>query len=357
MTEVILIMAGGTGGHVFPGLAVASELTARGYEVQWLGSEQGIENRLVPSAGYPLHRLAVTGIRGKKGIRMMLGLPWMLLCALASAWRVLREVRPVVVLGFGGFASGPGGIAARLQGIPLVVHEQNATAGFTNRVLANLATRVLEGFGSAFGRRATVVGNPVRRGIVELPDPDVRYGARQGALRVMILGGSQGSRALNTRAPAALLSAFGDVPVDVLHQCGAGRATEARSSWPANGWSVEITEFVDDMTAAYRDADLVVCRSGALTVAEVAAAGVAAVFVPLPSAVDDHQTANARWLSDAGAAILIPEAILDGPALAAALPMPVTREALQSVATRARQQALVQGAVRVADICEEVIRG
>jgi len=356
MTDVILIMAGGTGGHVFPGLAVASELSARGYQVQWLGSQQGIENRLVPLAGYPLHRLAVTGMRGK-GLRMALRLPWMLLRAVTAAWQILREARPVVVLGFGGFAGGPGGVAARLQGIPLIIHEQNAKPGLTNRVLAHLAARVLEGFDGAFGKGATVVGNPVRRSILDLPAPELRYGARQRPLRVMILGGSQGSRALNTRVPVALSEVFDGLPLEVLHQCGAGRTAEAEAAWPAHNWSVEITEFVEDMTAAYRDTDLIVCRSGALTVAEVATAGIAAVFVPLPSAVDDHQTANARWLTDRGAAMLIPEDLLDGPALAAALPRPVTRASLAKIAVRARKQALVDSATRVADICEEVIRG
>ena len=356
MSPPVLIMAGGTGGHVFPALAVASELHRRGHEVHWLGSVAGIESRLVPASGYPLHALRISGVR-RAGIARMLMLPWVLLSSLLAALRLVRRLRPGLAVGFGGFASGPGGIAARLCGVPLVVHEQNAVAGLTNRWLAHVATRVLEGFSGAFGDRGITVGNPVREDIEALPEPEARYRNRAGPLRIQILGGSQGALGLNRKLPAALAAVFPASEVQIHHQAGAGRVEEARFAYREAGIEARISEFIDDMARAYAEADLVICRAGASTVAEVAAAGVATVFVPLPTAVDDHQRHNAEWLVRARAARLLPQAELDGKGLARALAGLHSREALEAMAARARAMAFPESAARVSDLCEEVMHG
>lgn len=356
-SPTVLMMAGGTGGHVFPALAVATELSERGYAVQWLGSERGIENRLVPGAGLTLHTLAVAGIRGG-GVLRKLTAPLMLLKTVAQAFALVRRIRPVVAVGFGGYASGPGGVAARLAGVPLVLHEQNARPGLTNRVLSRMASRVLQAFPGALPG-AQAVGNPVRRDIVALPDPVQRLESHDGPLRVLVLGGSQGALSLNTRLPGALATAIAgaDVALTIRHQCGRGRVDEVISAYAGTGLDARCEEFIDSMESAYAWADLVICRAGALTVSEVAAAGVAAVFVPLPTAVDDHQTLNARWLSDEQAARLLPESALDGAGLAQALEGLLNREGLMAMAVRARAKGLADAASRVADVCEEVRRG
>lgn len=356
MSGTILIMAGGTGGHVFPALAVADVLRARGYHIEWLGAEQGIENRLVPAAGYPLHTLNVRGVRGS-GVVRKLQMPLQLLRAVLAARQKIHALSPVLVLGFGGFASGPGGIAARLCGVPLIIHEQNAIPGLTNRVLARVATRALEGFDGAFGGRAVMVGNPVRDAIAALPAPAERYSQHQGPLRILVLGGSQGALALNRKLPAALASLFGSEPVIVRHQAGRNRADEAREAYQVVALDAAVEEFIDDMAAAYAWADLVICRSGASTVSELAAAGVAALFVPLPTAVDDHQTHNAAWLASRNAARLLPQQELDAAGLSEKLAGLMHRTALAELAGRARAAALPDSATRVADICEEVLRG
>ncbi len=309
----ILIMAGGTGGHVFPALAVAQELRARGHEIVWMGAPNSFEARTVIPQGFELETIEVRGLRGK-GIKALLGAPLLLWCAVSQSRRVMRRVRPRVVLGMGGFASGPGGLAARLMRVPLVIHEQNAAPGLTNRCLALLANKVLEAFPNTF-RHATAVGNPVRASIAELPEPTLRDDDR-GPMRVLVLGGSQGAKALNQLLPAALALLPETQRPQIRHQ--AGRTYDvARAAYANAGVMARIEAFIDDMPAAYSWADLVICRSGASTVAELCAAGCASVLVPFPFAVDDHQTANARYLADAGAAVLVQERELDAEGLAA----------------------------------------
>jgi UDP-N-acetylglucosamine--N-acetylmuramyl-(pentapeptide) pyrophosphoryl-undecaprenol N-acetylglucosamine transferase len=355
MTREVLIMAGGTGGHVFPALAVAHELGRRGFSVQWLGTEQGIESRLVPQHGYRLNTLPVRGLRGN-GLARLAGAPLMLARAVFSAWRLIRRRRPALVLGFGGFASGPGGVAACMAGVPLVIHEQNAVPGMTNRWLARMARRVLAAFPGAFPGRndVQVVGNPVRSDIAALAAPAERYGEHDGPLRVLITGGSQGALSLNRTLPTLLASVW-DQPLAIRHQAGRGRIGEAAAAWETAGREAEVVEFIDDMAAAWNWADLVICRAGALTVWEVAAAGVAAVFIPLPTAVDDHQTLNARWLADDDAARLLPQNELNEDGLSHALAGLDQRTALEAMAVRARDKAIPGSAARVAEICEEMV--
>lgn len=353
----VLMMAGGTGGHVFPALAVAGELKQSGFAIEWLGSQRGIENTLVPEFGYPLNTLAVSGLRGG-GLLRKLAAPLMLLRTVLDARSLIKRIGPVLTVGFGGYASGPGGLAARLMGVPLVLHEQNARPGLTNRILARMANRVLQAFPGAI-EGAEVVGNPVRSDIASLPEPQQRMADRSGPLRVLVLGGSQGALALNCDLPGALAAclARNPVAVTVRHQCGKGREQEVSQAYAGTGIDVTISEFVRDMDQAYAWADLVICRAGALTVCEVAAAGLAAIFVPLPSAVDDHQTLNAKWLVDADAARLLPQAQLNADGLGNALDGLLDRDALTSMAAKARAMARPDSAVQVARICQEVLHG
>jgi UDP-N-acetylglucosamine--N-acetylmuramyl-(pentapeptide) pyrophosphoryl-undecaprenol N-acetylglucosamine transferase len=353
----VVVMAGGTGGHVFPALAVAEVLLARGCSVSWLGTRQGIEARLVPAAGIPVDWLDIGGLRGK-GWQGWLAAPWRLGKAVVQASAALRARRPAVVLGLGGFVAGPGGLAARLAGIPLVVHEQNAIAGLTNRSLARLAQRVLAAFPTAFpAGRATVTGNPVRANISALPAPTKRFATRQGVARVFVFGGSQGALAINRLLPAALGVLPQGLRPTVLHQAGRGdeRVAAVRAAYAAAGVEAEVREFVEDMAAEYAAADLVVCRAGALTIAELAAAGIGAVLLPLSTAVDDHQTANAAWLVSAGAAVRIDERGLTAEALGAQLErvLAAGREGWLRMAEAARSCAITDAAEKVADICLE----
>ena len=301
----IMILAGGTGGHIFPGLAVAAALHARGVAVTWLGADGQMEARLVPQHGITLDTIAVRGLRGK-GATALAAAPIGVLRAIVAAWRVLRARRPRAVLSFGGYAAGPGGFAAWLRGTPLIVHEQNRAPGFTNRVLAPLARRVLTGFPQTFGRREEHVGNPVRTEIAALPPPVRRLERHDGPLRLLVLGGSQGARALNDAVPRAL-AALDGIEIDVRHQCGAALQDEARAAYAAAGVAASVEPFIADMAEAYAWADLVVCRAGALTLAEVCVAGVGSLLVPFPAAVDDHQTRNAQYLVERGAAHLLPQ--------------------------------------------------
>lgn len=354
----VLIAAGGTGGHVFPALAVAEALQAAAVPVVWLGTRAGIEARVVPAAGIEIEWLAVGGLRGK-GWRTRLAAPAVLARACWQAAAVLRRRRPRALLGMGGFAAGPGGLVARLAGCPLVVHEQNAVAGLTNRVLARLARRVLEAVPGTFPARlgARHTGNPVRAAIAVLPPPATRLEGRDGPPRLLVLGGSQGARALNEHLPRALARvADGARPV-VRHQCGARHLDAARDAYAAAGVDASVEAFIDDMAAAYAWADLVVSRAGAMTVAEIAAAGVAALLVPFPHAVDDHQTVNARWLADAGAAVIVPEAGLDEARLARELEaLLASRTTLAAHARRARALARPDAADAVARAVLEVAR-
>ena len=356
MSGTILIMAGGTGGHVFPALAVADQLRERGFRILWLGAENGMEGKLVRQYGYEIAELAVSRLRGG-GLKRKLTAPFNLLRAVWQARNLISQRQPLLAVGFGGFASGPGGLAARLCKVPVVVHEQNAVPGLTNRLLSKMATVTLEGFQGAFGSQSACwVGNPVRAEIANLDDPARRYAQHQGGLRVLVLGGSQGALVLNQDLPELLLAVLGR-EIQVRHQCGAGRTGEAAPIYQALGMQARVSEFIDDMAEAYGWADLVICRAGALTVAEVAAAGVAAMFVPLPSAVDNHQTLNARWLSDRGAALLLPQRDMSAASLAGTLKPVAERGLLAQMGQRAREQAVADSAERAATLCEEVANG
>ena len=345
----VMILAGGTGGHIFPGLAVAAALQARGVPVIWLGADGGMETRLVPPRGISVYTIAVKGLRGK-GIAMLLQAPVRVLSATRAAARILDTRAPRAVVSFGGYAAGPGGIAARLRGTPLIVHEQNRAPGMTNRVLARFAQRVLTGFPQTFKHvTEDVVGNPVRSEIASLPPPLQRFAQRAGALRLLVLGGSQGARALNDAVPRALSGLRG--AVEVRHQCGEKLRLDAERAYAEANITASVEPFIADMAAAYAWADLVVCRAGALTLAELCAAGVGSVLVPFPQAVDDHQTRNAEYLVERGAALLLPQG--DGLAMdlrnvLAALAMDPARRL--SMAEAARSLAKPDAAQRVAEI-------
>lgn len=349
----VMIMAGGTGGHIFPGLAVAEVLERRGVPVVWLGAAGALETRLVPQRGIRLLELPVRGVRGK-GWGTRLRAPWMLLRAVCAAWRALRREQPRSVLALGGYAAGPGGLAAFMRRVPLVVHEQNALPGVTNRVLARRARRVLSGFPDALPR-AERVGNPVRASIAALPPPAQRFAGRVAPARLLVLGGSQGARALNLALPGTLAQLPMDQRPEVWHQCGAQGMEAARGAYAEAGVVARIEPFIEDMAHAYAWADLAVCRAGALTLAELAAAGLGALLVPYPYAVDDHQTRNARFLVQAGAARLLPEQALDAATLARVLSELLSdRARLLDMAEAARGEARTDAAERIADICLEV---
>ena len=349
----VLIMAGGTGGHIFPGLAVAEVLRARGVPVAWLGATGGMETRVVPAHGIEVHTVPVGGLRGK-GLKTRVMAPLMLVRALLASLNVLRRLNPRSVLSMGGYVAGPGGVAARLLGCPLLVHEQNGVAGYTNRKLASHARRVLAGFDGVLPR-AEWVGNPVRAAIAALPSPAVRMADREGTPELLVLGGSLGARALNLSVPQALAQLRPERRPRVLHQCGGRGLDEAREAYAHAGVDAEVVPFVDDMAAAYARADLVVCRAGALTVAELAAAGLGAVLVPFPHAVDDHQTRNAETLVAAGAAELIQERDLDITQLAQRLDALLhDRARLRAMAEAARTLAKPDAAATIADACLEV---
>ncbi|QEE25896.1 undecaprenyldiphospho-muramoylpentapeptide beta-N-acetylglucosaminyltransferase [Rhodanobacter glycinis] len=348
----VLIMAGGTGGHIFPGLAVADTLRARGVPVAWLGAAGGMETNVVPAHGIALHTVVVGGLRGK-GWKTRLLAPLMLARALLASLAVLRKVKPRSVLSMGGYVAGPGGVAARLLGRPLLVHEQNCVAGYTNRKLAAHAKRVLAGFAEALPQ-AEWVGNPVRETIAALPPPDERMADRHGAPRLLVLGGSLGARALNLAVPAALAKLPLAARPEVLHQCGNRGLDEAREAYAKAGVVAQVVPFVEDMAATYGWADLAVCRAGALTIAELAAAGLGAVLVPFPHAVDDHQTRNAEALVAAGAAELIQERDLNIEQLAQRLAALLhDRAQLRAMAKAARTLAKPHAAATIADACLE----
>jgi len=357
-SPLVLITGGGTGGHVFPGLAAAAALVARGARVHWLGTRAGMESRLVPAAGIPISYLRVSGVRGKNRWQQLLA-PLLLVLAIVHALRVVLKLRPACMLGTGGFVAGPGGIAAWLLRVPVVVHEQNAVAGTTNRLLARVAARILLGLPGPFANhpRARLAGNPVRAAIAALPPPPARFGTRRGPIHILVIGGSQGARVLNETLPAALaLLPAGERP-EVWHQGGARELEACRERYRAHDVAARTTAFIDDMVAAYAWADVVVCRAGALTVSELAAAGLAAILVPLPSAIDDHQSLNARWLADAGAALAVAQAAFTPEWLAAQLARwSAARDELTAMAGRARALAMPHAADTVAANCLEVAR-
>lgn len=360
-----LIMAGGTGGHVFPALAVAAHLRGEGWRVVWLGTRVGMEARLAQDQGYEMAWLAFGGVRGKGPLRLVL-LPLRLLIAFWQAARVIFRVRPDVALGLGGYAAFPGGMMAALFNRPLAIHEQNAVAGLTNRVLACLADRVLLGLPAAFTHgkdrpvpcgkvEAEWVGNPVRPEISALAEPTARYAGREGPLRLLVVGGSLGAKALNEIVPQALALLPADARPVVRHQGGRGKLDALKANYAAAGVEAQCLEFIADMAEAYAWADLVICRAGASTVAEIAAAGVAALFIPYPYAVDDHQTENARFLADAGAAWLMQQRDLTPQALADWLAAR-SRPELLDRAERARTLAKPDATARVAQIVRALAR-
>lgn len=356
----VLVMAGGTGGHVFPALAVADELRRRDVPVVWLGTRAGLEARVVPAAGYPVEWIEVSGLRGK-GIARLLLAPLMLAHALYQALGVMRRVRPRAVLGMGGFVTGPGGLMAWLTRRPLLIHEQNSVAGLTNRLLAPLARRVMVAFPGSFNaqRRVEQVGNPVRETIAAMQAPESRFQARSGEpVQLLVLGGSLGAAALNATVPAAVAGLVAYERPVIRHQAGSRNIDAARQAYAEAGVDADIQPFIEDMAEAYAWADLVICRAGALTVAELAAAGVGAILVPYPYAVDDHQTGNARYLSDAGAGILIQQADLTVEKLLQTLrPLLADRERLLDMARAARRLALPDAARCVAERCLEAAGG
>jgi UDP-N-acetylglucosamine--N-acetylmuramyl-(pentapeptide) pyrophosphoryl-undecaprenol N-acetylglucosamine transferase len=349
----IIIAAGGTGGHVYPALAVARALQEQSNEVVWLGTHRGLESRVVPEAGIAIEWVAISGLRGKNAATLLLA-PFKLLFALLQSLLVMWKHRPAAVLGMGGFVSGPGGLAAWLTRRPLLIHEQNAVAGLTNRLLARLARVVLQAFPGSFDsdREALTVGNPVRVDIASIESPDTRLAGRQGPIRLLVLGGSQGALALNQVVPAALARLPGELQPVVRHQAGERTLEQARTAYAESGVEAELIPFIEDMAAAYAWADLAICRAGALTVAELSAAGLPAIFIPFPAAVDDHQTANARPLVEAGAAQLIQQRDLTVESLAGLLKEWLgSRTALLERARIARSMAMPDALRQITGQC------
>jgi UDP-N-acetylglucosamine--N-acetylmuramyl-(pentapeptide) pyrophosphoryl-undecaprenol N-acetylglucosamine transferase len=347
-SPIVWIMAGGTGGHIMPGLAVAALLQQQGCVVRWLGNPQKMEGRLVPPAGFEMIPVSFSGVRGK-GLRDLIKAPFALLGSMFRLWREASRDRPSVVVGMGGYVALPGGLVAYLRRIPIVLHEQNAIAGKTNQWLAKLADTVLTGFPGALPK-AEWVGNPVRAEIIDLPAPAQRYGARKGPLKLVIIGGSLGAKALNEIMPLTLSRMPPEQRPVVVHQAGQQHLIELTATYEKAEVSATCVAFIDDMPRVLASADLLICRAGAMTVAEVAASGVAALFVPFPFAVDDHQTANAQYLVNADAAFLRQQSELAIDWLAQWLGVQ-TREALMTVAVNARQHAKLNAAASIAERC------
>jgi len=351
--KTILIMAGGTGGHIFPGLAVADCLRDQGWRVVWLGTPHSMEAELVPKHGYAMGLVDFYGLRGK-GLLRKLTLPFSLLFALWQSLFVFLQYRPAVVLGMGGYITVPGGLMAALLRRPLVIHEQNAVAGMSNKLLARYARRVMSGFPDVLPG-AEWCGNPVRDAIASLPEPRQRYATREGALNVLVVGGSLGAKVINERVPQALALIPKDARPHVLHQSGKLHYEATLSAYREAGVEPMVAPFVDNMAFYYEQADLVLCRAGALTVSELAAAGLASILVPFPHAVDDHQTVNAHFLSDRGAAVLLPQKEMTTERLAELL-KGTTREQALEMAKAARAAAQPKAAQRVAEVCMEVAK-
>ncbi len=352
-SKPILIMAGGTGGHVYPALAVALTLRSKSKNILWLGTHHGLEARVVSDAGIDLKKINVRGLR-KKGLMALIIAPLQLIWALLQSLAVMIRYRPSLVIGMGGFVSGPGGIAAWLTRKPLFIHEQNAVAGTTNRLLAPLAQVVFEAFPNTFNSRinAKTVGNPVREDITDLPLPKDRFSARKGRMRLLVLGGSQGALTLNKKIPAALAQIDPKYRPIIRHQCGEKTFKEAHKAYKNYDLDVELSTYIEDIDSAYAWADLVICRAGALTVAELCAAGVPAIFIPYPSAVDDHQTENAKLMTKAGAAIIIQENDLTLELLSSLLlDWLQSRRLLLEKANKARSLAQPNSLFQITDIC------
>lgn len=352
--NTVLIMAGGTGGHIYPGLAFADALRDQGVGVRWLGAEGGMECSRVSAQGIPMDLMQISGVRGK-GLASWLTLPFRLLRAVMEARGSIKQHKPDCAVSFGGYVAGPGGLAAWTRGVPLLVHEQNRIPGLTNRVLARFARKVLQAFPDTFpAGKAQTCGNPVRDAIAQLPEPSVRFDGRAGRPRLLITGGSQGARALNINVPSALALLPQELRPQVQHQSGARDFEETKILYEQAGIDARVQPYIEEMADAYAWADLVICRSGALTVSELAAAGLGAILVPYPHAVDDHQAANAEFLAEPGAARMMRESSLNSQTLASALrPLLADRNAMLEMATVARSLAVVDSAQRVAAACNE----
>ena len=344
----VMIMAGGTGGHVYPALAVADELRARGIPVVWMGTRKGIEARLVPAAGIEIDWLSMSGLRGK-GLATLLLAPLKIMLACYQAARILIRRKPAAVLGMGGFVSAPGGVMAWLLRLPLLIHEQNAVAGMSNRLLAKLANKVMQAFPGSL-QNAEHVGNPVRAEITQIAEPEKRFVERSDALRILVFGGSMGASRLNEVVPQTCAQLAQNKRLSIRHQAGSGNLEQARANYSQLGVEAEVFEYIDDMPAMYAWADLVICRAGAMTIAELAAAGVASVLVPYPYAVDDHQTVNAKYLSDAGAAVLIQQQQLNADSLLRIL-QTIDRPKALLMAQKARQRGMPESTQRVTEAC------
>jgi len=348
--QTVMVMAAGTGGHVFPALAVAQSLAQAGYRIVWLGTPAGMEQAKVKEAGFTFHAIPIGGLRGKS-IKTLIKAPFYIVRAICKAYCVIQKERPSAVIGFGGYVTGPGGVAAYLSRVPLVIHEQNAILGLTNRLLSGLATRCLEAFPGTFPakRQAMLTGNPIRSDFLHISPPEVRLKGRQGKARLLVLGGSLGAQILNQIVPEALKALPASLQPEVRHQTGTAHFKSAHNAY-ADYPAAEVLPFIDDMAAAYADADVVICRAGALTVAEVAAAGVTAIFVPFLYAVDDHQTANAQSLVKNEAAFLVPQTECTAARLQAVL-SPLLQDSLLRLKTaqNARNLAVMDATVRVRD--------
>lgn len=347
----VLIMAGGTGGHVFPGLALAEELRRRNFQIEWLGTAKGIESTLVPGANIPLHTIAIAGIRGR-GVKVLLAAPWKIVQTVFSAKSLIAKLRPSLVVGFGGYASGPGGLAAKLSGLPLLIHEQNAIAGTTNRWLAKIANRVATAFPNVF-QGADFVGNPIRRELCDLP----KLSKPTEQCNILVLGGSRGAKAINELVPQAATQ-FDSDKVRVMHQCGKGHLPATVAAYEKFPADVEVVEFISDMKHAFAWADLAISRSGASTVTELAEVGLPAIFIPFPHAIDDHQTANANYLAQAGAAHILQQGELTASKLAQQINQLVAQPSvLHEMGKKAKAMAKPGATTQLADLCEELIRG
>ena len=350
----LMVMAGGTGGHVYPAMAVADYLHALGWRIVWLCTESGMENRLIEGKPYNKAMITMRGVRGK-GLLGWLLLPIRLSEALTQAWRAINKHQPNVVLGMGGFAAFPGGVMAWALFKPLVIHEQNSVAGLTNKVLSKFAKRVLAAFPSAFGAKATLVGNPVRLEMSQLDSPEIRYAARTGHLRLLVVGGSLGAAALNEVLPKALATLPKSVQFEVIHQAGEKHIAALQANYQAAGVTADAKAYIQNMAEMYAWADVVVCRAGALTVAELACVGVASVLVPFPHAVDDHQTFNAKYLSDNNAALLIQQTEFTVEKASEIL-RNLTRKSCLNMAIAAKKLAKPEATKAVAEICMELVR-
>ena len=355
-----LLMAGGTGGHLFPALALARKLRSDGFSVEWIGSEDGFEGHYVKAENIPLHNISIKGVRGK-GLFSWLAAPLKIVRAVQQARNIVKEVNPDCVVGMGGFAAGPGGIAAWLAGKPLVIHEQNAVAGLTNRILFFFSKRVLQAFPQAFGKQSKNIfttGNPVRSDLIDIEPYEIRKQKRtsQGAMHLLVLGGSQGALAINQVLPEAIAALDDNAQPLIWHQAGRDKDEVTRAEYKKQGVEARVDAFVDDMAAAYAWADLVICRAGALTVAELAAVGVGSILIPYPQAVDDHQTKNADYLAKANAALIIQQSELNADKLAKLIESFKTEpESLEVMAKNARSVGIPDSVEQVANLCKQLL--